>query len=130
MALIDVARRTVVPGNTHGTQLVIGREIEELCDNRKRSTLVANVLSRPTTRKRICGLYPSKMCSYQKQNITMQAVYEIMEIPRTLMNGEAVYRTMEEIVRKEEKEKRNEGAGDNGDNGAKELKSELNLFRN
>ena len=59
----------------------------------------------------------------------MQAVYEIMEIPRTLMNSEAVFRTMKKIVREEENKKRNKGTSDNGENGTKEPKSELNLFR-
>ena len=53
MALVDVARRTVVPGNTHGTGLIIGRNIEDLCDKGKRSTFVTDVLNRPTTKKRI-----------------------------------------------------------------------------
>ena len=130
MALINVACRTVVPGNTHGTRLVIGREIEELCDNGKRSTLVTNVLNRPTTRKRICGLYLSKMYLYQKRNITIQAVYEIMEVPRTLMHNKAVFKTMRDIVRKEEEDmKKDKGTEDNDEDGTKKPPSELNLFR-
>ena len=103
---------------------------KEVCDDGKTSTHVTDVLNRPTTSRRICGLYPSEICLYQKRNITIQAVYEIMEIPRTDINNEAVYRTMEDIVWKQEKEKRNKGTGDNGDNETKESNLEVkNLFR-
>ena len=61
----------------------------------------------------------------------MQAVYEIMEIPRTDIQGEAVYREMEDIVRELQKRKRDQGTDDNGDNEIEERDLEVkNLFRN
>ena len=71
MALIDVGCRVIIPRNSYGTGLVIGREIEELCDDGKKSTHVTDVLNRPTTSRRTRGLYLSEMCLYQKRNITM-----------------------------------------------------------
>ena len=130
MALVDVGCRIIVPGNSSRTGLVIGREIEILCDDEKRSTQITDVLNRPTTSSKIRGLYPSKFYSYEKQNITMQAVYEIMEVRKTEIHGKAVYRLMEDAVQDLQKRKRDQGTDDNGNDEIKESDLEVNnLFR-
>ena len=60
----------------------------------------------------------------------MQGIYEIMEVRKTEIHGEAVYRKMEDIVRNLQKRKRDEGTDDNGNDEIKESNLEVNnLFR-
>ena len=59
----------------------------------------------------------------------MQAVYEIMEVPRTQMHDKGVFKTMKKIVQEEENEKKKEGTEDSDKDGAGKPSSELNLFR-
>ena len=130
MALVDVGCRIIVPGNSFGTGLVIRHEIEILCDDVSKSTRITDILNRPTTNGKIRGLYPSEFHSYEKRNITMQGIYEIMEVRKTEIHGEAVYRRMEDIVRDIQKRKRDKGTDDNGNNVIKESDLEVNnLFR-
>ena len=126
MAIVDVERRTVVPGNTHGTGSIIGRDIEDLCDEVNRSTFITDILNRPMTKKRIQELYPLHVYSYQKQNVPMQAIYEIVEIPRNQMYRRATYNKMEKDEHKEEaKAKENENKKDSIKDETKEPPPEL-----
>ena len=56
MALGNVGRRVIVPGNSFGTGVVIGREIKILCDDVDKSTRITDILNRPTTNSKIRGL--------------------------------------------------------------------------
>ena len=125
MALVDVARRVIVPGNSSGTGLVIGREIEILCDDGKRSTQITDVINRPTTTSKVKGLYPSEFFTYEKRRVTMQGIYEIMDTRRTTLKGEGVYTSMEEFVRERQKRKRDQGTEDAGNNDVDEKDFEV-----
>ena len=60
----------------------------------------------------------------------MQGIYEIMEVRKTEIYGDAVYRRMEDIVPDIKKRKRDKGTDDNDNNVIKEGDLEVNnLFR-
>ena len=60
----------------------------------------------------------------------MQVIYEIIQVRKTPIHGEAVYRRMEDIVRNIQKRKRDERTDDNGNNEIKESNLQVNnLFR-
>ena len=55
----------------------------------------------------------------------MQGVYEIMDARQTVIKGETVYRSMEEVVRERQKRKRDQGTEDDGNNNVEEKDLEV-----
>ena len=82
MAIVDNHHRSVIPGNPVGTGMIIGRDSEDLCDKKDRSTHITDILNRRTSGK-TSGLYPSHDYPSKRRAVVMQGVYEVKEIPMT-----------------------------------------------
>jgi len=84
MAIVDNEHRSVLPGNPVGTGMIIGQDLEDLCDQKDKSTFITKILNRPTSGK-ARGLYPSKEYPHRKKIVIMQGVYELKQVPITHM---------------------------------------------
>jgi len=80
MAIVDNEHRSIIPCNYHGTGMVIGQDIEDLCDSKETSSCITDILNRPTT-SNYCGLYPSSIYPNRKRKVSVQGMYELLETP-------------------------------------------------
>ena len=84
MAIVDNLTRIVLPGNHFGTGIIIGRDIEDICDERDRSADITDILNARTSGN-TRGLCPSQECPRKKKTVIMQGTHEIMEVPLNTM---------------------------------------------
>ena len=60
--------------------MIIGQDLEDLCDDNRASALITDVLNRPTSRK-MRGLHPSEKHPEDEKRVIMQGMHEMREMP-------------------------------------------------
>ena len=80
MAMVDNKHGSALPGNPFGTGVIIGQDLEDLCDHKDRSAFITEILNGPTSGN-MRGLHPSQKHPRDKKTVIMQGMHEMKEMP-------------------------------------------------